>query len=63
MYHEKLTPQAAVQHSIAMIHDCYERFYEEERELYEEIEPENLDNMKEYLQVFKDLVMCNLHWR
>ena len=63
MYHQKLQPQAAVERCTAMIHDSYERFYKEEQELYEDIEPEHLDNLKAYVQVFKDLVMCNLHWR
>ena len=63
MYHQNLSPQAAVEQGTAMIHNCYERFYKEEQELYKDMEPAHLDNMKAYLQVFKDLVMCNLHWR
>lgn len=63
MYHHNLQPQAAVDRGVAMIHESYERFYQEEQALYAEVEPEHLENMKECVQVFKDLVMCNLHWR
>ena len=63
MYHNKLQPQAAVDRCTTMIHACYERFYDEEQKLYKDVEPQNLEEVKACIQVFKDLVMCNLHWR
>lgn len=62
MYHDGLTPQAAVDRGTKMIHDSYDRFYDRERRLLEEVSPVELDSVKACLQVFKDLVMCNLHW-
>lgn len=63
MYHQKLQPQEAVNRGTAMIHESYERFYHEEQRLYKDVNPEHLDQVKECVQVYKDLVMCNLHWR
>ncbi len=63
MYHQKIKPQEAVDRTTAMIHDSYGRFYKKEQALYEDVDPEHLDNLKACVQVFKDLVMCNLHWR
>ena len=62
MYHECLTPQAAVDRGLDMLRESYERFYELERQLYELVSPEDLLNVKAYVHAFKDLVMSNLHW-
>ena len=63
MYHQKLEPQEAVDQGVAMIHESYQRFYKEEQRLYESVDEEFVDEVKACIQVFKDLVMCNLHWR
>ena len=63
MYHQKLSPQAAVDRCAAMMHESYERFYKKEEELYKEIDAEHLDNVKAYVQVFKDMVMSVHHWQ
>ena len=62
MYHEDLSPQAAVDRGSEMIHQSYERFYLLEKQLYEQARTEDLENLRAYLQSFKDLAMCNLHW-
>ena len=63
MYHQKLTPQEAVERGTAMLHESYERFYQAEQRLYEDVEPEHLDQVKECVQVYKDLAVANLHWQ
>ena len=63
MYHEKLQPQAAIDRGFVMIHESYARFYREEKKLYESVNPEDLETVVACVRVFKDLVMCNLHWR
>ena len=63
MYHQKLKPQEAVDRGTAMIHESYERVYQAEQRLYKDVDPEHLNQVKECVQVYKDLVMCNLHWR
>ena len=63
MYHNNLSPQAAVAFSTRMIHDSYERFYVSEKALYKEISEDEIENMEAYLHACKDLIMCNLHWR
>ena len=63
MYHENLRPQAAVERAVDLLHESYNRFYEAELALYEQLGPEDLDVMKAYLQACKDLITCNLHWR
>lgn len=63
MYHQRMEIQDAVHEGAKMIHDSYERFYDEEQELYKEVDSEHIADVKAYVQAFKDLVMCNLHWR
>ena len=67
MYHQKLSPQAAIDRSVAMLHESYERFYTAEQKLYDEVkaddDPDHLIEVKAYVQLFKDIVMGNLHWR
>ena len=46
-----------------MLHESYELFYEAEEALYAQVEPEDLEAIKAHVQVLKDLIMCNLHWR
>ena len=63
MYHQKLEPQEAVDRGAAMIYESYGRFYSEEQRLYESVDQEHMDEVRACLQIFKDLVMCNLPWR
>ena len=63
MYHNNLGPQAAMECAANMLHESYNRFNEAEQELYKEVDADNLDKMKSYVQACKDLIMCNLHWR
>ena len=63
MYHEKMGPQAAVDRATDMLHECYARFNEEEENLYSEVSPEDVNDIKLYVQASKDPVMSNLYWR
>ncbi|MCJ1307922.1 hypothetical protein MMC25_001570 [Agyrium rufum] len=62
MYHNKLDPQAAMDRASEMVHESYNSFNKAEQALYEEVEPEQLENVKAYVLACKDLIMCNLHW-
>ena len=46
-----------------MVQESYRRFCKEEQELYKEVSADDLDVVKACVQVYRDLVMGNLHWR
>lgn len=63
MYHDHLEPQAAVDRAVQMLHQCYERYHKAEAILFDEVDSQTLDTLKTCVQAYKDIVMCNLHWR
>ena len=63
MYHDEMGPQAAVDRATDMLHECYARLNVEEEKLYSEVSPEDVNDIKLYVQASKDPVMSNLHWR
>ena len=63
MYHDRVGPRVAIDCATKMLHECYNRFYEEEQKLYGEVEPESLKDVELYVQACKELIMGNLYWR
>ena len=63
MYHGNLGLEAAVNRVVEMLHASYQRFYAAEKALFEESDSYDHEGLGVYLSCFKDIVMCNLHWR
>ena len=59
MNHERLEPQAAIDLAGDMTRESYHKLNEAEK-LYKEIAAESLDVSWIYVQVRKDLSICNL---
>lgn len=66
MHHNSLSPQAAIDHVVKMIHQSYRRFEYAEHRLYEEavcsVYSEELRSLKVHVETCKHMVVGHLEW-
>ncbi|KAL9578090.1 MAG: hypothetical protein Q9203_007221 [Teloschistes exilis] len=62
MYHDDLNAQSAVDRAVQMCRESYDRFYQLEAQLYEQVGSQDEGIVKAHVHGLKDVVMGNLYW-
>lgn len=62
MYHDDLNGQLAVDRAVQMCRESYDRFYQLEAQLDEQVDSQDEEIVKAHVHGLKNMVMANLHW-